>query len=57
MAKLFTIQYLKDLAKKQGAEFFQDSHDTIRIVYDLKSEKYTEMYFGSEQNGFWKYYN
>ena len=58
MYTLFTIQHLKDLATKHNANFYQDSNDTIRIVYKLNdSSEYTEMYFGSKEQGFKKYYN
>ena len=57
MTNLFNTQNLKDLATRTNASFFKDSNDTIRIVYNVKGIKYTEMYFGSEDKGFRRYYN
>lgn len=58
MKTLFNIQDLKDLAATTNALFFQDSNDSIRLVYKVgKKINYTDKYFGSEENGFWKYYN
>lgn len=57
MKTLFTTQDLKTLAATTGANFSQDTNDTIRIVYNVKGIKYTEMYFGSEEKGFRKHYN
>jgi hypothetical protein len=57
MTNLFNTQILKDLATRTNASFFQDANDTIRIVYTLNGINYTEMYFGSEEKGFRKYYN
>jgi hypothetical protein len=57
MTNLFSIKDLKNLAIKTGASFFKDTNDTIRIVYNVNGIDYTEMYFGSEENGFKKYYN
>lgn len=57
MKTLFNIKELKDLANKTSALFFQDSNDTIRIVYNGEDFTYTELYFGSEEKGFKKYYN
>jgi hypothetical protein len=52
-----TTKNLKDLATRTKALFFQDSDDTIRIVYKVNDINYTELYFGSEEKGFKKYYN
>ena len=57
MKNLFNTQDLKDLATRTKANLFQDSEDTIRLVYTIDKIKYTEMYFGSEEKGFRKYYN
>lgn len=57
MTNLFSIKDLKNLAIKTSASFFKDTNDTIRIVYNVNGIDYTEMYFGSEENGFKKYYN
>ena len=57
MTTLFSIKNLKNLAKITNGLFFQDSKDTIRIVYKVKRLDYSEMYFGSEEKGFKKYYN
>jgi hypothetical protein len=57
MTNLFCIKDLKNLATTTGASFFKDANDTIRIVYNVNGIYYTEMYFGSEKNGFRKYYN
>jgi hypothetical protein len=54
---LLTKTDLKDLATRTNALLFQDSEDTIRIVYKVGRLDYTELYFGSEKNGFTKYYN
>lgn len=54
---LLTKKDLKDLATRTNALFFEDSKDTIRIVYKVGRLDYTELYFGSEDNGFRKYYN
>jgi hypothetical protein len=57
METLFNTKNLKDLATTTDALFFQDSDDTIRIVYKVNDINYTELYFGSEEKGFKKYYN
>jgi hypothetical protein len=57
MRTLFSTQDLRNEALRRNALFFQDSNDTIRLVYNVNGIKYTEMYFGSEQHGFWLYYN
>ena len=57
MTNLFYIKDLENLATTTGASFFKDTNDTIRIVYNVNGIDYTEMYFGSEKNGFRKYYN
>lgn len=57
MKSLFSIKDLRDIAKKEGASFFRDSGDTIRIVYKVGRLDYTETYFGSDEKGFRKHYN
>ena len=57
MKTLFKTQELKDLSRRTDASFFQDSEDTIRLVYIYEKIKYTIMYFGSEECGFRQYYN
>jgi hypothetical protein len=57
MTTLFNTQNLKDLATRTNGSFFQDTNDTIRLVYNYNGIKYTEMYFGSEEKGFRKHYN
>jgi hypothetical protein len=57
MITLFSIKDLKNLANRTKALFFQDSNDTIRIVYKVEDFTHTELYFGSEEKGFKKYYN
>jgi hypothetical protein len=57
MAILLKTKDLKDLATRTNALFIKDSEDTIRIVYKVGRIDYTELYFGSEENGFTKYYN
>jgi hypothetical protein len=56
MKDLFKTQDLKNEATITNALFFQDSNDTIRLVYSVNGCKYTEMYFGSELKGFTKHY-
>jgi hypothetical protein len=56
MKDLFNNQELKNLASNTNASFFQDTNDTIRIVYVFNGINYTEMYFGSEEKGFRKHY-
>ena len=56
MKNLFNTQELKNLASNTNASFFQDTNDTIRIVYVFNGINYTEMYFGSEEKGFRKHY-
>ena len=55
--KLFSIEDLKNQAERTNALFFQDSEDTIRLVYKVGRLDYTEMYFGCRDKGFRKYYN
>jgi hypothetical protein len=57
MKTVFKTQELKDLSTRTEASFFQDSEDTIRLVYIYEKIKYTIMYFGSEKYGFRQYYN
>jgi hypothetical protein len=54
---LFSIEDLKNQAERTNTLFFQDSDDTIRLVYKLMALEYTEMYFGCRDKGFRKYYN
>jgi len=56
MTNLFYIKDLENLAITTEASFFKDTKDTIRIVYNVNGVDYTEIYFGSEKNGFRKYY-
>jgi len=57
MTLVLNTQNLKNLSKNTNAKFFQDSNDTIRLVYTVQGINYTEMYFGSEEKGFRKYHN